>query len=75
MKVAVPVKDDTLQFFGNAGHTPYFAVYTVKGAGIVITSYSIHYTKLYDHRRPPQGTAPRQQRKQERCPEKPANRP
>ncbi|WP_345988637.1 hypothetical protein WCX18_00465 [Sulfurimonas sp. HSL1-2] len=34
MKVAVPVKDETLQFFGNAGHTPFFAVYTVKGAGM-----------------------------------------
>ncbi len=34
MKVAVPVKDNTLQFFGNAGHTPYFAVYNVKGAGM-----------------------------------------
>jgi len=34
MKVAVPVRDDTLTFFGNAGHTPYFAVYTVKGGGM-----------------------------------------
>jgi len=34
MKVAVPVRDESLQFFGNAGHTPYFAVYTVKGAGM-----------------------------------------
>lgn len=34
MKVAVPVKDDTLTFFGNAGHTPFFAVYTIKGAGM-----------------------------------------
>ena len=34
MKVAVPVRDETLQFFGNAGHTPYFAVYSVKGAGM-----------------------------------------
>ncbi|MCJ7766684.1 MAG: hypothetical protein MUP09_12245 [Thiovulaceae bacterium] len=34
MKVAVPVKDDSLTFFGNAGHTPYFAVYTVNGAGM-----------------------------------------
>jgi predicted Fe-Mo cluster-binding NifX family protein len=34
MKVAVPVKDDTLTFFGNAGHTPYFAVYAVSGAGM-----------------------------------------
>ena len=34
MKVAIPVKDDSLTFFGNAGHTPYFAVYAVKGAGM-----------------------------------------
>ena len=34
MKVAVPVKDDSLTFFGNAGHSPYFAIYEVKGAGM-----------------------------------------
>lgn len=34
MKVAVPVHDKTLRFFGNAGHTPFFAVYTIKGAGM-----------------------------------------
>ncbi len=34
MKVAVPVHDNTLRFFGNAGHTPYFAVYTIKGGGM-----------------------------------------
>ena len=34
MKVAVPVKDKSLNFFGNAGHTPYFAVYNVKGGGM-----------------------------------------
>lgn len=34
MKVAVPVKDNTMQFFGNAGHTPFFAVFTIKGAGM-----------------------------------------
>lgn len=34
MKVAVPVKDDSLHFFDNAGHTPYFAVYNVKGGGM-----------------------------------------
>ncbi len=33
-KVAIPVKDDSLAFFGNAGHAPYFAVYTMKGAGM-----------------------------------------
>lgn len=34
MKVAVPVKDTNLLFFANAGHTPYFAVYTIKGGGM-----------------------------------------
>lgn len=34
MKVAVPVKDKSLNFFGNAGHTTYFAVYNVKGGGM-----------------------------------------
>jgi len=34
MKVAVPVKDSNLSFFANAGHTPYFAVYTIKGGGM-----------------------------------------
>ncbi len=34
MKVAIPVKDSNLSFFGNAGHTPYFAVYTIKGGGM-----------------------------------------
>ncbi len=34
MKVAVPVKDANLLFFANAGHTPYFAVYTIKGGGM-----------------------------------------
>jgi len=31
MKIAVPVIDDTLKMAGNAGHTPYFAVYNLKG--------------------------------------------
>lgn len=31
MKIAVPVADENLKFFGNAGHTPFFAVYTLKG--------------------------------------------
>jgi predicted Fe-Mo cluster-binding NifX family protein len=31
MKIAVPVVDDTLKMAGNAGHTPYFAVFTLKG--------------------------------------------
>jgi len=34
MKVAIPVKDDSLTFFANAGHTPFFAVYNIKGAGM-----------------------------------------
>lgn len=34
MKIAVPVKDKNLQFFGNAGHTPYFAVFALKGGGM-----------------------------------------
>jgi len=34
MKVAIPVKDNSLTFFENAGHTPFFAVYTIKGAGM-----------------------------------------
>lgn len=34
MKVAIPVKDTHLSFFDNAGHTPYFAVYTIKGGGM-----------------------------------------
>lgn len=34
MKIAIPVADETLTFFGNAGHTPYFAVYTVNGSGM-----------------------------------------
>jgi len=31
MKIAVPVVDDTLRMAGNAGHTPYFAVFTLTG--------------------------------------------
>ncbi len=34
MKIAIPVKNDALVFFGNAGHTPYFAIYSVNGAGM-----------------------------------------
>ena len=45
MKVAIPVKDDSLTFFGNAGHTPYFAVYAVKGAGMFKASNDIHTTQ------------------------------
>lgn len=31
MKIAVPVIDEHLKMAGNAGHTPYFAVFTLKG--------------------------------------------
>lgn len=34
MKIAIPVKDDTLTFFGNAGHTPKFAIFEVSGGGM-----------------------------------------
>lgn len=34
MKVAISVKDNNLTFFTNAGHTPYFAVYNIKGSGM-----------------------------------------
>ncbi|MCK9373341.1 MAG: hypothetical protein M0P91_09090 [Sulfuricurvum sp.] len=31
MKIAVPVINETLKMAGNAGHTPYFAVFNLKG--------------------------------------------
>jgi predicted Fe-Mo cluster-binding NifX family protein len=34
MKIAIPVKDDSLTFFGNAGHTPKFAIYNMNGTGM-----------------------------------------
>jgi predicted Fe-Mo cluster-binding NifX family protein len=34
MKIAIPVKDESLQFFGNAGHTPSFAIYEMNGSGM-----------------------------------------
>ncbi len=34
MKIAIPVKDETLTFFGNAGHTPMFAIYEMNGGGM-----------------------------------------
>jgi len=34
MKIAIPVKDENLLFFPNAGHTPKFAVYTMTGSGM-----------------------------------------
>ncbi|WP_345993928.1 hypothetical protein [Sulfurimonas sp. HSL-1716] len=34
MKIAIGVKDDSLIFFGNAGHTPAFAVFDMTGGGM-----------------------------------------
>lgn len=34
MKIAIPVKDENLIFFPNAGHTPKFAIYTLNGSGM-----------------------------------------
>jgi len=34
MKIAIPVKDETLTFIDNAGHTPNFAIYEMNGAGM-----------------------------------------
>ncbi|BAK73687.1 hypothetical protein [Arcobacter sp. L] len=34
MKIAIPVKDESLTFFNNAGHTPKFAIYDLLGSGI-----------------------------------------
>ena len=34
MKIAIPVKDEKLTFFSNAGHTPKFAIYNQKGSGM-----------------------------------------
>lgn len=34
MKIAIPVKDETLTFFGNAGHTPKFAIFDMNGSGM-----------------------------------------
>ncbi len=31
MKIAVPVLDESLKMAGNAGHTPYFAVFSLSG--------------------------------------------
>jgi len=33
MKIAIPVRDENLIFFPNAGHTPKFAVYKMNGTG------------------------------------------
>lgn len=34
MKIAIPVYDDNLEIFSNAGHAPYFAVYSLQGEGM-----------------------------------------
>jgi len=34
MKIAIPVSSEALNFFGNAGHAPFFAVYTLAGSGM-----------------------------------------
>ena len=34
MKIAIPVKDESLTFFANAGHTPKFAIYEMVGEGM-----------------------------------------
>lgn len=34
MKIAIPVRDETLNFIGNAGHTPKFAIYDMVGTGM-----------------------------------------
>ncbi|MDD2567950.1 MAG: hypothetical protein PHI89_01100 [Thiovulaceae bacterium] len=34
MRIAIPVKDESLTFFGNAGHTPKFAIYDMSGSGM-----------------------------------------
>ena len=38
MKIAIPVKDENLTFFSNAGHTPKFAIYELTGTGFVAGS-------------------------------------
>lgn len=54
MTIAVPVRGESLQFFGNAGHTPYFAVFKVKGGGM-FRSFELDgvrsnpRTDLHDH--------------------------
>ena len=34
MKIAIPVKDENLNFFPNAGHTPKFAIFEQSGTGM-----------------------------------------
>ncbi len=56
MKIAIPVKDENLIFFPNAGHTPKFAVYSMTGSGI-FKSFKLEEIKNnprtdIDHNRP-----------------------
>jgi predicted Fe-Mo cluster-binding NifX family protein len=34
MKIALPVENEYKKLFGNAGHTPMFAIYTLSGGGM-----------------------------------------
>lgn len=34
MKIAVPVYDESLRIFNNTGHTPFFAIFEQRGAGM-----------------------------------------
>ena len=34
MKVAIPIENDNLKMFDNAGHSPYFGVFTITGSGM-----------------------------------------
>lgn len=34
MKIAIPVNDESLKFFENAGHSPFFAIYETVGSGM-----------------------------------------
>jgi len=34
IKIAIPVRDESLVFVGNAGHTPSFAIFEVVGGGM-----------------------------------------
>lgn len=56
MKIAIPVKDENLSFFPNAGHTPKFAIYTMTGSGM-FKSFNLNEIKQnprndIDHKNP-----------------------
>ncbi|MGP1449652.1 MAG: NifB/NifX family molybdenum-iron cluster-binding protein [Wolinella sp.] len=34
MRVAIPLRDDSLHIFANAGHAPFFGIFELKGAGM-----------------------------------------